>query len=238
GVGAVQGDIVNEMGQVVQPLLPPPPATSDPAALLTGNKSFGRGSALEVGLGNPIPNDKSDIVLPGRTQASAPPDHVPTTPHSTVPPDNCLTTDPLCKALIPVPAGPLAYAQVLQNEAAARWQNNVNNCIVGAPYGEGEAHAADVQLLDTANPSPATNPLSAPLLTTNAPASGRSAAQSWSNERLVNQTLSDGSPLPTTNGNLGLMSETRETIAPISLAWTPAVVNPVTHAVIVPAHPA
>src|SRR5437588_5722070 len=133
GVGAVQGDIVNEMGQVVQPLLPPPPATSDPAALLTGNKSFGRGSALEVGLGNPIPNDKSDIVLPGRTQASAPPDHVPTTPHSTVPPDNCLGSDPLCKQLLPVPAGPLAYAQVLQNEAAARWQNNVNNCIVGAP---------------------------------------------------------------------------------------------------------
>jgi hypothetical protein len=239
GVGAVPGDIVNEMGQVVQPLLPPPPATSDPAALLTGNKSFGRGSALEVGLGNPIPNDGAgQLVLPARTQASAPPDHVPTTPHSAVPPDNCLAADPLCKQLLPVPAGPLAYAQVLQNEAAARWDNNVNNCIVGAPYGEGEAHAADVQLLDTANPTPATNPLTAPLLTTNAPASGRSAAQTWSNERLVNQTQPDSTPLPTTNGNLGLMSETRETIAPVSLAWTAAVTDPVTHAVLIPAHPA
>jgi hypothetical protein len=240
GVGATPGEIVNEMGQVVQPPLPGgvDPQNPAPDPLLTGNKSFGRGSALEVGLGNPIPNDKSDVILPGRTQASAPPDHVPTTPHSAVPPDNCLAADPLCKQVLAVPAAPLAYAQVLQNEAAARWDGNVNNCIVGAPYSEGQAHAADVQLLDTANPSPATNPLTAPLLTTNAPASGRSAAQSWSNERLVNQTLPDGTPLPTTNGNLGLMSETRETIAPVSLAWTPAVTDPVTHAVLIPAHPA
>src|SRR5207302_1564617 len=147
---------VNELGQVVQPLLPggtnPPQVTTpeDPT-LLTGDRSFGRGSALEVGLANPVPNDKSDIVPNPRTQASSPPDHVPTTPHSAVPPDVCKPDDPLCKQLIPVPAGPLAFAQVLQNEAASRWQPPLhppnadptladgpgNNCIVGAPYGEG-----------------------------------------------------------------------------------------------------
>src|SRR5207237_8484789 len=117
-----------------------------PNPRLTGNSSFGQGSALQVGLGNPVPNDKSDIILPDLTEASSPPDHVPTTPHSTVPPDNCLASDPLCKALIPVPGGPLVFAQVAQNEAASRWQPPLhppnadptgtdgadNNCIVGA----------------------------------------------------------------------------------------------------------
>src|SRR5436309_33788 len=85
----------------------------------------------------------------GSTQASAPPDHVPTTP----PGADCLGGDPLCKHTLSVPANPLAYAELLQNEAAARWQNNVNNCIVGAPYGEGHAHAARAQVLDTAMPA-------------------------------------------------------------------------------------
>src|SRR5207247_847587 len=84
---ALAGEIVNEFGQVVQPILPggtnPPQVTTpESPTLLTGDKSFGRGSALQVGLANPIPNDKSDLVLPDLTQASAPPDHVPTTPHS------------------------------------------------------------------------------------------------------------------------------------------------------------
>src|SRR5205807_427601 len=44
GVGAVPGDIVNEMGQVVQPPLPGgvDPQNPAPDPLLTGNKSFGR----------------------------------------------------------------------------------------------------------------------------------------------------------------------------------------------------
>src|SRR5437764_6876839 len=162
GVGASPGQIVNEMGQVVQPQLP-----IAGNALLPGDKSFGRGSALQVGLANNIPNDNSTITLPGRTQASAPPDNVPTTP----PGGNCLANDPLCQHVLAVPINPLVYAEVLQNEAAARWQNAAlnNNCIVGAPYGEGRAHAARVQLLDTTGATMPSGPLQAPLVTTDAP---------------------------------------------------------------------
>src|SRR5205807_6676336 len=126
GVGAVQGDIVNEMGQVVQPLLPGGVNAQNPTPdpLLTGNKSFGRGSALEIGLGNPIPNDKSDIVLPARAQASAPPDRVPPSPGT----DNVVA---------PVPVNLLAYAELLRAQAAARWDHTVNNALVGAPSGAG-----------------------------------------------------------------------------------------------------
>src|SRR5437868_4772984 len=59
GVGASPGQIVNEMGQVVQPQLP-----IAGNALVPGDKSFGRGSALQVGLANNIPNDDSTITLP------------------------------------------------------------------------------------------------------------------------------------------------------------------------------
>src|SRR5437764_13723929 len=178
GVGASPGQIVNEMGQVVQPHLPG-------AGLLTGDRSFGRGSAVEVGLGNPIPNDNSDIVLPPRVQASAPPDHVPTTP----PGASSNAVDALCQSLLQVPVNPLLYAQVLQDKAAARWADNVNNCIVGAPYGEGQASAARVQLLDTTGAAAPSGPLGAPLVSTDAPQPNRNAAQTWSNTRLVNQTL-------------------------------------------------
>src|SRR5438270_3430284 len=140
GVGASPGQIVNEMGQVVQPNLP-----VAGNALLAGNKSYGRGQSLNVGLGTSIPNSDPGILPTPFVQTSAPPDHVPTTAPGAV----CAAGDPLCQNLISIPAAPLAYAEVLEARAAARWQDNVNNCIVGAPYGEGRSSAARVQLLDT-----------------------------------------------------------------------------------------
>lgn len=194
GPGAAAGMIVNEMDQVVQPALP--------AAGLPGDRSYGRGSALEVGALTPVPNPLNTLLLAGKAEASAPP-----------------STDLVDKS-ITVPVNPVAYASLLRGQAQALWGND--NCLLGGPLSLGRGFASDVQLLNTGAVLPG-GTFENPLVATNAPSPERAVSQSQSVTRIVPQTNKAGEKI---GDNFGLMSETRMTIAPITLfKGTP---NPVT----------
>ncbi|HVE46040.1 MAG TPA: hypothetical protein VNA57_04755 [Acidimicrobiales bacterium] len=194
GPGAAAGMIVNEMDQVVQPALP--------ASGLPGDRSYGRGSALEVGALTPVPNPLNTLLLAGKAEASAPP------------------STGLVDKSITVPVNPVAYASLLRGQAQALWEND--NCLLGGPLSLGRGLASDVQLLNTGAVLPG-GTFENPLVATNAPSPERAVSQSQSVTRIVPQTDKAGTKI---GDNFGLMSETRMTIAPITLfKGTP---NPVT----------
>jgi hypothetical protein len=86
--------------------------------------------------------------------------------------------------------------------------------VLGADISRGLGYAADAQLVESAG-NPATTEFDAPLIATetNLPEE-RKVSQSLSRTRLVPQTDASGNVI---GSNLGLMSEVRETIAPVSL---------------------
>lgn len=188
GPGALGGTIVNEMNQVVQPALPHKTENED----LPGNRSFGRGSGLEVGLLNSLPTDTNQVLLAQRVRASAPP-----------------TTDLITKQVGPVNLDPVAYASLLRGQAAARWENGV--CILGEPVSEGLGYAADAQILNTGTAG--ADGFSQSLVAAAASSPERRVSQSRSTTRLVPQVDGDGKA----TGAFGLSTETRMTIAPVTL---------------------
>ena len=195
GPGAAAGTIVNEMEQVVQPTLP----NTGLNAELKGDRSFGRGSGLEVGALTTISTDvnANQILLAQRALASAPP-----------------STGPITNEVGPVKLDPAAYASLLRGQAQARWAGD-STCVVGEELSSGLGYAADAQLLNlTGGTSPGTEPFPGAVVQTNAPADGRAVSQSRSITKLVPQTNAAGEKI---GDNFGLMTETRMTIAPISL---------------------
>lgn len=188
GPGAGGGTIVNEMNQVVQPALPDEARDAN----LRGNRSFGRGSGLEVGLLNNLPTDTNQVILQQRALASAPP-----------------STDLITRQVGPVNLDPVAYASLLRGQARARWENGV--CILGEPVSEGLGYAADAQILNTGTAGP--DGFSQSLVAAAASSPERRVSQSRSTTRLVPQV--DGAGNAT--GAFGLSTETRMTIAPVTL---------------------
>src|SRR5438067_6179040 len=191
GIGASprqKGTITNEMGQVVQPTLP----GTDPK--LPGDRSFARGSGLEVGLGKNVPNTGGQIAVTAKVQVSAPPP----------------TTD--LKEAGPIKGDPLVFASLLRGQASADWNND--RCILGKPISEGLGFAADAQVLNTGTGALPNGELKLPLLATDTP--NRSVAQSVSRTQLVAPTTSDQKLIPNPNG-AGLMAETRQTLAPVTI---------------------
>ena len=179
------GTIVNEVDQVVQPDLP--------ATGLAGDKSYGRGSALEVGALTPIPDFDNTLMLAGKAQASAPP------------------STELIDRSVTVPVNPVAYASLLRGQAQASY--DPDNCVLGRPMSFGRGLAADAQLLNTGAVLPG-GAFALPLVATDAPTPERAVSQSQSVTRLVPQVDIDGKKI---GDNFGLMTETRMTIAPITL---------------------
>lgn len=188
GPNAAAGQVVNEMDQVVQPALPNTALDPD----LRGDRSYARGSGLELGLANNLPAEAHQVVLAGRAQTSAPP-----------------TSDVVRKEVGPVKLNPVAYASLLRGQAVSRWDDST--CILGEPISAGLGYAADVQLLNTGADTP--EAFEAPVIATDAPSPERRVSQSLSVTRLVPNV--DGAGAPT--GTFGLMTETRMTIAPITL---------------------
>lgn len=185
GPGAKAGTIVNEMSQVVQPTLPG-------TGKLAGDRSYGRGSGLEVGLGNNLPNPANQIPV-NKVEVSAPPN----------------ATD--SATVGPVPASPLAYADLLKGQAAANF--NTAQCTLGTPLSQGIGYAANAQVLETGTSAP-TGTLTQPVLATNGPTNtNQNVNQSLSQTLLVPQTKADGS---NAGPNLGLRSETRQILAPVT----------------------
>lgn len=180
----------NEMERVVQPSL-------------DGKNSYGRGSGLEVGLGLESPDAENQAIIAGLAEAAAPPSTELVTEEGAV------------------PADPLAYASLARGQAQARWLAPPQ-CVLGADLSFGLGHVADVQLLDTQNfedqspedPEGADDSLEKPLIATNATDPDRAVSQSTSRTRLVPQIDRDGN---VEGEALGMMSETRMTIAPITI---------------------
>ena len=156
---------------------------------LTGKATAGRGSGLEVGLGTSTPNNPNanQIILAGQASANA----APTTPLVT-------------KEVGPVPADPIAYASLLRGQAAAAWDPNV--CVIGQPLSYGLGYAADAQLLDTSTAN-ADGTMKAPVV----------ATDTTQNARAVSQAKSFTYLKPNGDGTWGVVSETHETIAPVTL---------------------
>ena len=181
GPNAGPGTIVNEVDQVVQPA--------------GGFHSFGRGSGLELGVGNTLPAADNAVILAQRAQAAAPP-----------------STDLITEQVGPVALNPLAYAALLRGQAQARW-NEDRSCVLGDPLSYGLGYAADAQLVNAgaANPD---GSFAAPVVAADAPGPERAVSQSTSITRLVPQTGVGNERL---GNNFGLMTETRMTIAPVSL---------------------
>jgi hypothetical protein len=206
-----------------------------PPALVTfGNtltdpfQSYGRGSGLEVGLGTSLPNnpDLNQIILAGMAEQMAPPK----TPGGNTFPDNSITRE-----IGPVPADPVLFATLLKGQAAANW--DADHCpgdpagtfpVNPAPggfsttggaalndttkaLGWGLGNAAQVELLNTDSGPLAKklgDPNSKPVIaTTGGQPTNRQVSSAKSFTHLV----------PNGDGTFALVSETHETIAPVTL---------------------
>ncbi|MCA1822788.1 MAG: DUF11 domain-containing protein [Frankia sp.] len=186
GPNAKPGTLVNDFGEVVQPSLPG-------AGNLAGNKSFGRGSGLEVGLSTTLPNQNPSVINNNTVRVSAPPSVAADT------------------HLLEVPANPVAYAQAVRGAAAANWNNNT--CVLGKPISSGLGYSARVQVLNTGAGGPG-GTLTNPVVATES--QNGAVNQSLSTTTLVGATTSDRQPIASARG-LGLQSETRQIMAPVSL---------------------
>lgn len=194
GPGAAAGSIVNELDQVVQPALP----NTNLDANLKGDRSFGRGSGLEIGVGTTVGVDvnANQILLAQRALASAPP-----------------STGLITKEVGPIKIDPVAYASLVRGQAQARW-NGDSTCVVGEDLSTGLGYAADAQVLNLGGSSPGNDPFPGALVEANAPTPERSVSQTKSVTKLVPQTDANGAKI---GDNFALMTETRMTIAPITL---------------------
>ena len=152
--------------------------------------AFGRGTGLELGLLTPDPNpDPNQLLLAGLAEAAAPPN-----------------TDLITKQIGPVKLGSVAYANLLRGQALARF--DPNTCVIGKPFTYGHGEAAGVQLLGT-DPG-GQNPLTSPLVGTSLPPDSL-------DPRNVSRTRSVTYLLPNGDGTFAVVSETRQTIAPVAL---------------------
>ena len=110
------------------------------------------------------------------------------------------TVDPVVKQIGPISLGDVLGASLLRGTAQALWDPNI--CAVGKPFSFGMGEAADARVLGNA---PATALVgTAPSVSPN----GRTA--SW--------TKAATYVVPNGDGTFGVVSETRQTIAPVSLA--------------------
>jgi LPXTG-motif cell wall-anchored protein len=169
---------------------------------LAGKNSYGRGSGLELGLGTAVPDPSKAVnqaILAGLAQQSA----APVDSFGDTPGANGVVTKEILGSQIP--SNPLLYASLLRGQAAARW--NPNFCVLGAPLGYGLGYAADAQLVDTGKENP-DGSLGAPVI---------AADTGTPTDRTVSQAKSFTYLRPEPDGTFAVVSETHETIAPITL---------------------
>jgi hypothetical protein len=156
---------------------------------LSSQNAYGRGTGAEVGLATQPTVDPNQILLSGLSQASTPP----------------LVVDSP-KDIGPVKLGGLLYADVLHSEAGVNYDPNI--CAIGKPLTFGEGEAAGAQLVGT--PDPTTGQLTLPLV-------GAALPPGTTNTRNANRTRSVTYLRPNGDGTYAVVSEERQTIAPVSL---------------------
>ncbi|HYZ92404.1 MAG TPA: hypothetical protein VFA34_08420 [Actinomycetota bacterium] len=114
--GGLLKAVFNEMDRMFAPKLPT-------------KLGFGRGAALEVGLGV-APDVKNQMILAGEAEASTRPNIAPVTTGAG-----------------PIDLDPLVWADLLRGQAAASAAED--GCALGRDASNGHAYVADAQLLDT-----------------------------------------------------------------------------------------
>ena len=158
-----------------------------------GKRSYGLGSGVEIGLATspPVTDEQQQVKLAGRSTADAPPDQSP-------PPKEISTGDAL---------NPLLFADLLEGEARAAF-DTTDNVTVPADMAFGRSHVANVDLVNggtTVGP----DGFSGPLLEVGANTGGP--------ERELSESRSRTFLEPVGGGRYALVSETRMTIAPVTI---------------------
>lgn len=157
---------------------------------LPTKSTYAKGQGLEVGLATTPPAD-GQVLLAGKAEASAPP------------------TGPTVTKEQAVKVDPVAFASLVRGRADARW--NDETCILGSDLSRGLAYAADVQLVD-AGGNTSTTEFDAPVIALDDTDPERSVSQTVSRTKLVPNLAGTSA-----TGTFGLLSEVRETIAPVTL---------------------
>lgn len=116
-------------------------------------------------------------------------------------------------SLLELPLGGLAFADLLEGRASARFNDQGSVCIVGADLANGRGQAANVQLLGGAGGN---NGLVNPLISLQDPKTAeRDVVNTISRQLLTGQVRKDGS---IAGNKLGVLSEVTQTVAPITIA--------------------
>ncbi|MEW6477215.1 MAG: hypothetical protein AB1679_33600 [Actinomycetota bacterium] len=111
------------------------------------------------------------------------------------------TGDVVTKELTDVNLNPVANVDLLESRASAR--SATNGCVVGSDLASGRGTATRTDFVNEEN----SDRRERPILSLSDDEPPRAATQSWSRTAIV----------PAANGRFGLVSETRQTIAPITL---------------------
>ncbi|MGH2688277.1 MAG: hypothetical protein ACRDKW_05660, partial [Actinomycetota bacterium] len=160
------------------------------------DKTAARGAALEVGLVQ-APSADAQIILKGLAETSSPGG-----------------TGSASEEVGPIALNPIAYASLLKSTANTRWKEG--SCILGDDLSRGYSYAADAQLLNLGAQN-ADQTFASPVVATDILDPQRNVTDSTSVTRLASA-----------NGgqSFGLVSEARQTIAPVTLLrGTPAEIN-------------
>jgi hypothetical protein len=167
-----------------------------------GKNALGRGTGLEVGLvtAEPQQSTLNQLLLSGVAIATAPPPMGPITQE------------------IPLNLDPVAFASVLRGQASATYDPTF--CPVGRPLTYGLGQASNLELLNLGGGSSAQDGFATPVAGTSIDAFGtpRGASQS----RTVTYLRANG------DGTFGVVSETRQTVAPISVLANQALQTAIT----------
>ncbi len=155
---------------------------------LAGKNSYGAGFGLDANLLN------SELLEQQQAAAAAPP-----------------STDLIVKRLGPITVPGVASAGALEGRAQARY--DANTCILGEDMSYGQGDVADLTLLGDEIADLPTEIVEA-LIGTNPSNQDPGAVRTSSRTRLVPQTNEAGQKI---GDNVGLMSETKQTLAPVVL---------------------
>lgn len=154
-----------------------------------GAKAYGRGAGIEAGTGSGVPNDPDahQVVLAGVAESAAPP------------------SGPLVtKELGPVQIAPVAWASLVRGQAQPVFGET---CVLGQPISYGLGYAADAQLLNGGETTPAGS-FTEPLVAADA---GDPIDRTVSQSKSFTYLVANG------DGTFGLATETRQTLAPVTL---------------------
>lgn len=158
-----------------------------------GKNALGRGTGLEVGTVTPSAQATTlnQVLLEGLAVATAPP------------PSDLVTRE------ISLDVNPLAFASTLRGQAKATYDPVF--CPVGRPFTFGLGYAENLQLLNTGG---ATDP------STGFPGSVLGSSTTSGTQRGASQSRTVTYLQANADGTFGVVSETRQTVAPIKLLGT------------------